>query len=109
MVCMSGTGLVYLVSHMQPNKPDRPNRPNEQDSLLGLLDRFFDERLVGLCIKGHHGFTFRKITRSGEFVRLARLGSLDRHQRLFFDRQEGLLGVAEFFELTQRRELAQIL
>jgi hypothetical protein len=61
--------------------------------LLGLFDLFFEQRPVGLSIEGHHGLTFRKITRNGEF----------------FDRQEGLLGVAEFFEFTQRGELAQVL
>ena len=49
-------------------------------SLLGLFDWFFDERLVGLYIEGHQGLTFRKITRYGEFLRVERLGGLDRHQ-----------------------------
>ena len=49
-------------------------------SLLGLFDRFFDERLVGLYIEGHHCLTFRKITRYGEFLGVERLGGIDRHQ-----------------------------
>ena len=76
--------LVHLVSPMQPNKPDRPN---EQDRLadffsilLGLFDRFFDERFIGLCIEGHHGLTFRKITRDGEFFGVRSPGGLDSHQ-----------------------------
>ena len=36
-------------------------------SLLGLFDRFFDERLVGLYIEGHHGLTFCKIARDADF------------------------------------------
>jgi hypothetical protein len=73
---------------------DRPSYPTSLFSiLLGLFDRFFDERSVGHCIEGHLGFTTRKFTRNGKF----------------FDRQEGLLGIAEFFEFTQRGELAQVL
>ena len=47
--------------------------------LLGLLDWFFDKRLVGLCIEDHQGLTFRKITRNRKFVGVGRFGSLDHH------------------------------
>ena len=73
---------------------DRPSHPAPFFSiLLGLFDRFFVERPAGLCIEGHLGLTNCEFTRNGKF----------------FDRQEGLLGVAEFFEFTQRGELAQVL
>jgi len=45
--------------------------------LLRLFDRFFDQRLVSLCLEGHHGLTFRKITRDGEFLWGGRFGGLN--------------------------------
>ena len=41
--------------------------------LLGLLDRFFSQRLVGLYIKSQYRLTFRKITRDGKVFGIGRL------------------------------------
>jgi hypothetical protein len=35
--------------------------------LLGLFDRFVDERSVGLCFEAQCDFAFRKIAHAGEF------------------------------------------
>src|ERR1041384_2610683 len=77
--------------------------------LLGLFDWFFKQRLIGFRIEIRHGLTFRMVTRSEEFVRVGRSRILDHHERLFFNGQESLLRITEFFELTQRWELAQVL
>ncbi len=41
--------------------------------LLGLLDRFFSQRLVGLYIKSQYRLTFHKITRDGKVFGIGRL------------------------------------
>ena len=41
--------------------------------LLGLLDRFFSQRLVGLYIKSQFRLTFRKVTRDGKVFGIGRL------------------------------------
>jgi hypothetical protein len=48
--------------------------------LLGLFDRFFDQRPVGLCIEGHRGLTFGGITDDGEVSGIGRLGGLEHHK-----------------------------
>ena len=48
--------------------------------LLGLFDRFFKQRPVGLYIEGHRGLTFCTITRDGEFSGVGSLGGLEHHQ-----------------------------
>jgi len=102
MVCTCGTSGERIPQDAQKGRPARPqpkNRPQAYPPwyvedlfkartkladffsiLLRLFDRFFEQRLVGLCIENHLGLIFRTITRLGKCFGIRNLGGFDRHQ-----------------------------